>query len=54
MFNNGHKAHFERVRLFEPRMRHLKVGPSGEFTYLDTTENAIVEIFPEDSEEDEE
>ena len=27
MFNNGHKAHFERVRLFEPRMRHLKVGP---------------------------
>ena len=45
----AHKAHLERVRLFEPRMRHLKLGPRGEFTYLDSTENPIVEIFPEDS-----
>ena len=53
LFHNGHKAHFERVRLYEPRMIDLKIGDNGNFVYLGSTEDPILEIFPEDSALDE-
>ena len=53
LFHNGHKAHFERVRLYEPRMINLKVGDNGNFVYLGSTEDPILEIFPQDSALDE-
>ena len=52
-FKNGHKAHFERVRLYEPRLGDFRLNEKGEFGYVTTLGKPVLEIYPEDSELDE-
>ena len=50
-FENGYKAHYERVRLYIPRMRDLKLNEEGDFNWnWDTAGKPYIEIEPVDSE----
>ena len=48
-FPNGHKVHYERVRLHEPRMKDLKLPDMAGYKCLASSAEPIEEIFPQDA-----
>ena len=53
LFEDGQKAHYERVKRYEPRMKDFKLSAEGEFEWKESTlGEPILQIHPEDSEDE--
>ena len=53
LFDDGKKAHYERVKAYEHRMKDLRLADDGEFHWIDETlDSPIVEIQPYDSDKE--
>ena len=53
LFEDGKKAHYERVKAYEHRIKDLKLSKDGEFQWITKTlEDAILEVHPTDSDKE--